>query len=282
VKDYTREALAASIVAHAAVVVLAVSGLPMLGRDRPDAPQVIPVEFVEIARESRSEEPVPVREPEPEPAPEEPEPKPEPEPEPAPEEAAPLPEEKNAPPPDAAPTPEPKPEPEREPVRVTPRAKPKPPSRFDANRLAALIDRSIKEDSARQEQTPPEQTATDKTDAPQQQAALSGRIATASLQAIIRDRVQQCWTLPAGAKGLDELHVRIRIHLRRDGTLARAPQILDQARIARSDDSYLRIFAESARRAVQVCEPYDDLPVAYYDIWQQIDFNFNAGQMLGG
>jgi len=288
-RDY-RNGLLLSALVHVGVVVAAVTGLPALTRPPPEQAEVIPVEFVTIAERARTTEPAP-------PAPE-PEPESEPVPQLAPAETPPQiaaevpppPEDKPAPPePEPAPEPEPEPEPEAEStprLQVMPRAKPSPPTRFDPSRLAALIDRSIEEETpqpdAREESDEPPPETEETPEERRQQAALADRFAAVTLKALIRDRVQKCWYLPAGAKDVADMQVTIRIDLRRDGRLARAPRFVDTGRHSLSDDQFYRIFAESARRAVQNCEPYEDLPPAQYHIWQSIEFTFDAGRMLGG
>lgn len=281
VKKYFGEGLVLSAAVHLGLAVLALFGLPHLSRPTPEVPDIVPVDFIEIADVTRTDKPPP-----------EPQPEPQPEPEPtlarseaAPPqqvaEAVPLPAEDKPAPPETAKTSEPEPAPPKPRITVEPRSKPRPPSRFDASRVTALIDRSIKEEARVQQprtETPPEQT--DKTVQPQ--TALSDRIATATLQAAIRQRVQECWYVPGGAKDLGKMQVRIRIQLRQDGHLLRPPQVLDAGDTARPSQEYYRIFVESARRAVQSCEPYDNLPLAQYDIWRQIDFTFDAADMLGG
>lgn len=257
---------------HVVIAGLAIAGLPHLSRPAPEMPEVIPVEFVAIGEENTVVEP----------APEETAP-PEPEPAatrqaPSQADAVPLPDDKPAPPEPEAPAPDPKPAPPQPRPDVTPRSKPKPPSRFDASRVAALIDRSLEEAPA------PAETAEDREKrleeaVERQQPSLQDRIATATLQAAIRQKVQNCWIVPAGAKDVAEMSVGIRIQLRPDGTLARPPQFV---RSGDMGNEFYRIFAESARRAVQNCEPYDTLPVAQYDRWRLIDFTFDASQMLGG
>jgi len=282
-----RAGLVLSAAVHVGVVVAALVGLPSLTRDSPDLPEVVPVDFVVIAEEARTTEPQPQSQPEPTPEPERQVAQVEPKPAPAPE-AVPLPAERPeapTPPPEPEPKPEPDPEPQAR-IVVTPRAKPRPPSRFHANRLAALIDRSIEETAPTpsepaDEEAEPQQT--DKPDEPQRrQAALTDRFATTTLRALIADRVQKCWYLPAGAKDVADMQVTIRIDLRRDGRLARQPRFVDTGEHSLSGNEFYRIFAESARRAVQNCEPYEDLPSAQYHIWQSIEFTFDAGRMLGG
>ena len=39
-------------------------------------------------------------------------------------------------------------------------------------------------------------------------------------------------------------------------------------------DAWFRAAAASARRALLTCEPYSNLPAAYYDEWKDIVFTF--------
>ena len=51
----------------------------------------------------------------------------------------------------------------------------------------------------------------------------------------------------------------------RDGSVVSA-DIVDFARA--STDTFYRAAAESARRAVRTCSPFNELPADRYDIWQ--------------
>ncbi|HEY8351936.1 MAG TPA: hypothetical protein VIK87_05285, partial [Sphingomonadales bacterium] len=102
---------------------------------------------------------------------------------------------------------------------------------------------------------------------------------SAGLQDLIRSQIQPCWSVPAGAQSAENLQVEIRIYLHPNGALARAPEIVDTARMARDD--YYRVAAESARRAVQRCAPLK-LPPETYDLWREIVLSFDPKDMLGG
>lgn len=283
VKKYFGEGLVLSGAVHLGLVAVALFGLPHMSRPTPEVPDVVPVDFIEIADVTRTDKPPPEKQPEPEPEPEPTLAKSESVPEQQVAEAVPLPAEEKPKPPEKtkAPEPEPKPAPPKPRITVEPRSKPRPPSRFDASRVTALIDRSIKEETHNQQ--PSDEKPEEKSERKAQpQTALSDRIATATLQAAIRQRVQECWYVPGGAKDLGKMQVRIRIQLRQDGHLLRPPQVLDAGDTSRPGQEYYRIFVESARRAVQSCEPYDNLPLAQYEVWRQIDFTFDAADMLGG
>ncbi|MFQ5348585.1 MAG: hypothetical protein ACE5ED_12245 [Rhodothalassiaceae bacterium] len=172
VRDFYREGWALSLVVHVGLAVAVIIGLPHLRRPLPDIPDVVPVEFVSIDDVVRA----PLEEAQDAPAIEEPPPEAAPQPQPQTAASVPLP---DTPPPE----PQAKPQAPAPRLQVTPRNKPKPPPRFDAARVAELIDRSIKSEP------PPPAPAAEKTEetvpAPQR-SALAARIATATLEAAIR------------------------------------------------------------------------------------------------
>jgi len=265
--------LIVSLVAHVVVGAISIAGIPALKRDVRLPPQPVPVEFIAIDDVTRTVEepqaPAPVQE--------------------SPpqvtasvdrvERTQPAARNDAVPTPDAAPAREVETEAPRQAfTRAAPRSKPRAPSALDTDRLAALIDRSITETA--QQRTPPEDTDKQLEAAVERARAnqLQSRIATATLVDAIRQKVEGCWALPAGAKDAENLIIRIRIFLRPDGQLARAPEYLDRGRMS---DSFYRAAAESAARAVRQCAPYD-LPPELYQQWAVLDFNFDPRHVLGG
>lgn len=273
-KYYNREGWLLSVAFHAAIATAAILGLPSLRRELPDVPDMIPVDYVEISEATRAKDTKPV-----EPAAREAEiPVIRQE---APQrqelaDAVPMPD----PPAQKQPAPKPdvKPEPPQPKIRVAPRTKPSPPSRFDPGKLSALIDKSVKKDVAPTRKS--EQA--EKTETKAAPTPMSASIASATLQEAIRQKVQECWFVPAGARDVANMSVRILILLRQDGRLLRPPQFVDVGDLSSPGREFYRTFAESARRAVQNCEPYDMLPAENYDLWRQVEFNFDASDMLGG
>ena len=265
-----------SLVAHTFVGVVSFVGLPALKRDFRGPPEMIPVEFVAIDDVTRNVTP---------PAPQI---ETEAEQTPAPADTPPDPVRQvtEAVPTDAMPLPDAKPEPKveaPEPVRprpsVTPRTKPRPPSSLNAGRLAALIDRSKEE--AEVVIPEPEDTNLEQIEdavARNQPNTMDARRATATLQAVIRQKVEACWSVPVGAKDADDLQVRLKIFLRQDGTLQKPPEYMDAGRLS---DPFYRTAAESAARAVRRCAPYD-LPKDQYNIWRELIFTFDPKELLEG
>jgi len=297
-----RGAIGISVAFHLALATAAWTGLPTLFQDTIQEETPIIVELVAIAEETRAAPETPQEAPKPEPEAAKPEPvkaepKPPPPPPPAAKPAPPAPEKvaalppppKPAPKPEAAPPPPPEtrvaPEPpEQRRTKIRPKTKPEPPKktpRFDASRIAVLIDKTRKDEALETEpdeapkkflQPPPVD------DSPVQRAAIGNRLTISEVDAI-RYQIEQCWNVPAGARDARDLVIKIRINLKPDGSLKGPPVILDRDRM---DDGFFRAAAESARRAVQRCTPLKNLPTSKYDRWQEITLTFNPREMLGG
>jgi outer membrane biosynthesis protein TonB len=257
---------------HIAAALIFIFGLPhMADRESPE-PDVIPVDIVNIADLTVNENPKEEVQ------------KPAPEPQPSTAAAATPPEQEA----EAVPLPDVKAEVEKKPELKkpkprTPKAtlmlKPTPPSRFDANRLALLIDKKLeKNTAASKQQVTPEKPSENRQPV---RSNLDRAQLSASLAGAIQAQIQPCWSIPAGAKEAEDLKVRIRIYLLPDGNLARPPEIVDRLRMNMPGQSFYRVAAESARRAVQRCAPLK-LPPESYDIWNDIELNFDPGEMLGG
>ncbi len=277
-------------VLHLGVAVAALVGLPRLARDMPAPPPPINIEFVRIAEETRVV------------APKAPEvqqaqvaEKPQPNyaaaeaVEPVADDAAPLLE--KAKPVKVAPTPKPKPRPQvsenrKLANRVAPRAKPKPPSRLKIKRIAALIDRSIKEEQEQIQKVEEPKKEAVKAPEPDKKPLFSpglrGQIATASIVDALGQKVAENWSIPGGAKGIQGMQVTIRIWLRPDGYLSRTPEFLDAGNLNDPDRAFFRVFAESAKRAVLLSEPFSEVAKNLGADQKYIDFNFNPSSFLGG
>jgi hypothetical protein len=294
-----RGAIGISVAFHLTLVTVAWTGLPVLFEDTIQEESPIIVELVTIAEKTRAA-PETVRPEAPEPEPAKPksakvEPKLLPPPPaaksvpPVPEKVAALPPpptpkavEPPPPPPETRAAPEP-PAPQPRRVNVRPRTKPEPPAKtpkFDASRIAVLIDKTRKEEAPEAEpeeskkflQPPP------MPESPVRRAAIGNQLTLSEVDAI-RYQIEQCWNVPVGAPDARDLVIKIQISLKPDGSLKRQPVILGRDRM---DDGFFRTAAESARRAVQRCTPLKNLPTSKYDRWQDITVTFNPREMLGG
>jgi type IV secretory pathway VirB10-like protein len=273
-----RSGLFLSASLHAAVVVIAWTGIPWLFADIPELDIAISVQIValdEAAEEvpeaapetaSRKVEPPPPPPPPPEMAP-----LPQPEPvtleSPPPEPVAPE-------PPEAPKAEETPPEPEPQVTEAQPRLRPKlktKPQPPEPDLMASVL-RTIEE----LEQKPVAEQAPTAHQVKQQLTIDDARRKRTIIDAV-RDQVSICWNPPVGAQDAEDLVVEIHIALTPDGRV-RAVQAVDQYRLSR--DPFFRAAAESARRAVLKCEPLD-LPLDSYNLWKTMMLVFNPKEMLG-
>ena len=91
----------------------------------------------------------------------------------------------------------------------------------------------------------------------------------------IAGRLRACWNLDPGAQGIKDMIIEVRVFLNKDGTV-RDAKILDMSRY--NSDKAFRSVAESARRAVYVCQPYSIFANRYadkYDMWKTMLLRFN-------
>lgn len=82
----------------------------------------------------------------------------------------------------------------------------------------------------------------------------------------LRARLAKLWTVPAGAKNPEELVVRMRLRLNRDGTLVGSPVVLT----AGSSPLYLA-SRDSALRALNRAQPSTMLQPKHYEAWKEIE-----------
>ena len=143
---------------------------------------------------------------------------------------------------------------------------------FDPNQIAALIDKS-KEESAETLRKSEKLTQSDvKT------SFVSGL--TLSEEDALKAQIFGCWSLPIGLPYQENLLVRIKLRLRPDGTVLRS-EILDHVRMNKPGQGFYKVLAESALRAVRICQPLR-VPPTGYDRWKDLQLNFNANEMLKG
>jgi hypothetical protein len=68
-----------------------------------------------------------------------------------------------------------------------------------------------------------------------------------------------------------DIVVDVRMRLRRDGSLEVNPVV-----VSRSNKPMAQIVGETGTRAIQMCAPYNFLPVAKYETWKEITVGFDA------
>lgn len=284
-----------SVLAHVAIVMAAVVTLPSMF-DGAEEFQMLPVEILEIGSETNvraaalkiaeAPEPEPVKEEEPKFAEAPPPPAPPAMNEPVAEDAMPA----------LAKASDPKPKPKKAAktsVKNTmPRRKPKPPApqskdELDLGELQALLDKAPKDEPKPQPQQSDDALdslddflAEDQEDLPRRAIGLGDGMTISEVDAL-RQEMQKCWRPPTGAANPEELIVELRIFLKEDGSLVRAPRIERSGTSTFGKNSFTMAAEEAARRAVVMCAPYDFLPADKYERWKEVTITFDPASMVG-
>ena len=143
---------------------------------------------------------------------------------------------------------------------------------FDPNKIAALIDKS-------KEETAETLKKSDKLT----QSSIKTSFATGltlSQEDALKAQIFGCWSLPLGLPYHENLLVRIKLRLKQDGTVLRS-EILDHARMNQPGQGFYKVLAESALRAIRICQPLR-VPPTGYEKWKDLQLNFDANEMLKG
>ena len=143
---------------------------------------------------------------------------------------------------------------------------------FDPNSIAALIDKS-KEEQAE---------TTRKLDKITQSQDPSMNLSGLSLseEDALKAQIFGCWSIPLGLPYNESLLVRIKLKLKPDGSVIKT-EILDHARMNKPGQAFYKVLAESALRAIQLCQPLR-VPTTGYERWKDLQLNFDAREMLEG
>jgi colicin import membrane protein len=149
----------------------------------------------------------------------------------------------------------PPPKPQAQAAKPPEPAKPKTERTFDQSKIAALLD---KRDPSRQAVTG---------DTLNSNAALGlahGKSAdnSATWGSMFKQQVERCWKKPYGSIESQKPEAAFAIRLKRDGTLEGMPVPENTPATA-----YLRVYQESALRAILECQPYN-LPAAFFEEWK--------------
>ena len=143
---------------------------------------------------------------------------------------------------------------------------------FDPNNIAALIDKSKIESAETMKKT-------DKITQDQQKSLENAGLSLSEEDAL-KAQIFGCWSIPLGLPYNENLLVRIKLQLNPDGTVSQS-EILDHARMNKPGQGFYKVLAESALRAVKLCQPLR-VPSTGYERWKELQLNFDAREMLEG
>ncbi len=143
--------------------------------------------------------------------------------------------------------------------------------KFDADQVAALLDK----------RTPQRQVATaDTINSAANLGAANGAPAAQISQSEIdalRARISSCWSPPSGVDANSRLYVVLRVLFKPDGSMAQEP-VLVEATASQLGPA----LAESAKRALLLCQPFTMLKPEHYDQWKDLELKFDPRELLGG
>ena len=143
---------------------------------------------------------------------------------------------------------------------------------FDTNNIAALIDKSKVESAETNKKL-------DKITQNEDKSVDFGGLSLNEEDAL-KAQIFGCWSIPLGLPYNQNLLVRIKLQLKPDGSIIRT-EILDHARMNKPGQGFYKVLAESALRAVKLCQPLR-VPSTGYERWKELQLNFDAREMLEG
>ena len=143
---------------------------------------------------------------------------------------------------------------------------------FDPNSIAALIDKS-KQDTT-DVKTPKNLVSQD------QEKNIENSNLSLSEEDALKAQIFGCWSIPLGLPYDENLLVRIKLKLKPDGSVIDS-EILDHARMNKPGQGFYKVLAESALRAIKLCQPLR-VPSTGYERWKDLQLNFDAREMLEG
>jgi hypothetical protein len=143
---------------------------------------------------------------------------------------------------------------------------------FDPNNIAALIDKSKIEEI--------DNIKKNNDITQDQDRNIESNKLTLSEEDALKAQIFGCWSIPLGLPYNEDLLVRIKLKLEPDGSVAKT-EILDHARMNKPGQGFYKVLAESALRAVKLCQPLR-VPNTGYERWKELQLNFDAREMLEG
>ncbi len=202
------------------------------------------------------------------------------------------------------PKPETKPDPKPDPKQAQKLDKPKTPE-YKPDQIADLL----KKDAAKKPAKPDDQSTPQKADAPkfnadevaqlldkrdpQRQVATNAMLNdVANLGAAsgapdaqmsqseidaLRARISSCWSPPPGIDANSKVYVVLRVLFKPDGTLSHEPVLVEA-----TASSLGPALADSAKRALLLCQPFTMLKPNHYDQWKDLELKFDPHELLGG
>ena len=154
--------------------------------------------------------------------------------------------------------------------KASPDTPPRDTSKFNADQVAALLD---KRDPQRQ------MAAAETLNSQPNLGASTGTAAQLSQSEIdaLRARISSCWSPPAGVNAATKIYVVLRVLFKQDASMSREPVLVEGTASPLGP-----ALAESAKRALLLCQPFTMLKPEHYDQWKDLELKFDPQELLGG
>jgi outer membrane biosynthesis protein TonB len=143
--------------------------------------------------------------------------------------------------------------------------------KFDANQVAQLLD---KRDPQRQVAS--NATLNDVANLGAASGAQDAQMSQSEIDAL-RARISSCWSPPPGIDANSKVYVVLRVLFKPDGTLSHEPVLVEA-----TASSLGPALADSAKRALLLCQPFTMLKPDHYDQWKDLELKFDPHELLGG
>lgn len=140
--------------------------------------------------------------------------------------------------------------------------------------LAKMVNKATQKYSA---STRNEQPTNAKDDTIGRKAFGKANQMAASATDALREQMKRCWRAPVDQANPERLIVTVKVFLNRDGSVQRAPTLVQPNPLPVGDRGMVLAW-ESAKRAILTCAPYD-LPEESYEIWNDLTLRFDPREM---
>jgi colicin import membrane protein len=93
----------------------------------------------------------------------------------------------------------------------------------------------------------------------------------------LRARISSCWSPPPGVDAKSKVYIVLDVTFKPDASMAREPAVVEGSASALGP-----ALAESAKRALLLCQPFTMLKPEHYDQWKDLQLKFDPQELLGG
>jgi colicin import membrane protein len=154
--------------------------------------------------------------------------------------------------------------------KAAPDTPPRDSPKFNADQVAALLDKRDPQRQMAAAETPNNQAT------PGTVNGKATELSQSETDALIK-RISECWSPPPGVDAASKIYIVLRVVFKIDGSMSQQP-ILVEATASPLGPA----LAESAKRALLLCQPFTMLRPEHYDLWREFDMKFDPKMFLGG